>query len=211
MTREILCFGDSNTWGFDPRDKNRYPWNVRWTGLLQQRLGPGFHVIEEGQNGRTTVWDDPVEGHKNGLAYLPPCLETHKPLDLVLIMLGTNDLKHRFSLPAYDIARSAGRLVDTVRQSGSGRDAAAPEVLLVCPPVLARLSEFADMFEGGAAKSRDLARHYAQRAELHKAHFLDAGSVVRTSDIDGVHWAPEQHAAFAEALEGRIREILEQG
>ena len=98
---QILCFGDSNTWGYVPLTVDRYPESVRWTGVMAQALGAGFRIIEEGQNGRTTVWDDPLEGdNKNGLRYLPACLESHHPLDLVIIMLGTNDLKARWNLCA---------------------------------------------------------------------------------------------------------------
>ena len=96
--RRILCFGDSNTWGYDPATGERFDEQTRWTGVLQAALGGDYTVIEEGLNGRTTVWDDPIEGHKNGHEYLVPCLETHRPLDLVVLMLGTNDLKRRFSL-----------------------------------------------------------------------------------------------------------------
>ena len=96
---EILCYGDSNTWGYNPSTKERYDRYERWTGILQFTLGDEYHVIEEGLNGRTTVWDEPIEGeYKNGKTYLVSCLESHKPLDLVIIMLGTNDLKKRFSV-----------------------------------------------------------------------------------------------------------------
>ena len=115
--KEVLCYGDSNTWGYNPITKERYEKDERWTGVLQNALGNDYHVIEEGLNGRTTVWDDPIEGFKNGKTYLIPCLETHKPLDLVIIMLGTNDLKKRFSLSAYDIAQGAGVLIDVVYKS----------------------------------------------------------------------------------------------
>jgi lysophospholipase L1-like esterase len=95
--KAILCYGDSNTWGYDPVTKGRFPRDMRWTGVLRQSLGDDYLVIEEGLNGRTTVWDDPIEGYKNGAAYLVPCLTTHRPLDLVIIMLGTNDLKRSSS------------------------------------------------------------------------------------------------------------------
>ena len=108
--KTILCYGDSNTWGYDPVSQDRYPPTQRWVSVLARELGPEYQVIAEGLNGRTTVWPDPVEGeHKNGKAYLLPCLESHHPLDLVVLMLGTNDLKHRFGLSAWDIARAAGR------------------------------------------------------------------------------------------------------
>ena len=206
--KEILCFGDSNTWGYDPRDKGRYGHGARWTSLLQRNLGQAYRVIEEGLNGRTTVWNDPVEGEKNGFDHLGPCLESHKPLDLVIIMLGTNDLKQRFSVPASDIARSAGRLVEKVQKSTTGREDTAPATLLICPPPLARLSELAEMFEGGVRKSKGLAKHFQAKAEELGCFFSDAGSVIKTSNIDGVHWEPDQHVRFAEALKEKILSIL---
>ena len=206
--KEVLCFGDSNTWGYNPTDKSRYPRDVRWTGVLQKELGAGFHVIEEGQNARTTVWDDPVSGEKNGLRYLGPCLESHKPLDLVIILLGVNDLKQRFAVTAYDIAQSAGRLAEIVRKSDTGPGGRAPAVLLVAPPPLGRLTELAEMFQGGAEKSRLLAARFAERARLLGCPCFDAGSVVTSSDIDGVHWAAEQHAKLAAALAAETRRLI---
>ena len=106
MTR-ILCYGDSNTWGYDPASGERFAADIRWTGVLRKVLASDrFEVIEEGLNGRTTVWDDPIEGQKNGRQYLIPCLESHRPLDLVVILLGTNDLKKRFSLSVPPWART---------------------------------------------------------------------------------------------------------
>ena len=105
--KTILCYGDSNTWGYNPSMGGRYARDERWPGVLRKELGEGYLVIEEGLNGRTTVWDDPIEGYKNGKTYLVPCLETHKPLDLVIILLGTNDLKMRFSVSA--LIQAAGR------------------------------------------------------------------------------------------------------
>ena len=94
--KRILCYGDSNTWGYDPATQERFDRATRWTGVLRTTLGDGYEILEEGLNGRTTVWDDPIEGYKNGHTYLVPCLETHRPVDLVVLMLGTNDLKKRF-------------------------------------------------------------------------------------------------------------------
>ena len=114
--KTVLCYGDSNTWGFDPATRTRFPPHVRWTGVLGQRLGDGYQVIEEGLNGRTTRWDDPIEPDRNGLAYLRPCVESHQPLDLIVIMLGTNDLKRRFDLSASDIAQSAAGVAEMGRR-----------------------------------------------------------------------------------------------
>ncbi len=140
--------------------------DVRWTGVLRRALGDAYEILEEGLNGRTTVWNDPIEGYKNGREYLIPCLETHRPLDLVIIMLGTNDLKQRFSLSAFDIAQGAGVLVKTVQQSDAGYAGSPPPVLLLAPPPIATLSEdFVDMFAGAEEKSLKFGRHYRQVAE----------------------------------------------
>ncbi len=206
--KTILCYGDSNTWGYDPATRERFPRDVRWPGVLRRTLGDGYWVIEEGLNGRTTVWDDPIEGYKNGHTYLIPCLETHKPLDLVVIMLGTNDLKARFSVSAYDIAESVGVLVRDVQQSGVGPQGRAPQVLLIAPPPVARLSEFAEMFAGAEDKSRRLAPHFRRVAEAHGCALLDAAEVVVCSDLDGIHLEADQHAKLGQAVAARVRELL---
>ena len=133
--------------------------------MLQAALGPGFRVIEEGLNGRTTVWEDPVEGDKMGKRHLPVCLESQAPLDLVILMLGTNDTKKRYSAPPTDIAAGVGVLLDIVARSMAGRDGKAPPVLVMAPPPLTKLTEFAQMLEGGVEKSRALAPLYAEAGE----------------------------------------------
>jgi lysophospholipase L1-like esterase len=207
--KTILCFGDSNTWGWNPATLSRYGRDERWTGVLRNQLGEGYLIIEEGQNGRTTVWDDPIEGHKNGAAYLPACLESHHPLDLVIIMLGSNDLKTRFSVPACDIAASAGVLVDIAQKSGFGPDDGPPQVLLMAPPPLARLSDFAEMFEGSVEKSRLLGPRYRQIAEEYGCHFLDTGQIIVSSDVDGVHLDPGEHEKLGKAVAAKVRNIFD--
>jgi lysophospholipase L1-like esterase len=204
---EILCFGDSNTWGYVAQTGSRYPRETRWPGVLARELGDGVHVIEEGQNGRTTVWDDPVEGHKNGRAYLVPCLESHAPLDLVVLMLGTNDLKARFSVPPFDIGWSVRSLLEEVRRSGAGRDGKPPAALLIAPPPLGKLTGFAELFAGGPEKSRKLAPRYREAAEAFGAEFLDAGTAAAVSDVDGVHLDAGGHEALGKAVASKVREI----
>lgn len=206
--KTVLCFGDSNTWGADPSSPIRFALDVRWPGVLRQALGPGYWVIEEGLNGRTTVWDDPIEGDKNGKQQLPALLATHAPLDLVIIMLGTNDLKLRFSVPAYDIANSAGVLVDIVKKSESGPDGRAPQVLLMAPPPLATLTGFADMFEGAPAKALKFGVHYARVAQEKGCHFLDTGTVIVSSDLDGIHFEASEHAKLGRTVANKAKVIL---
>ena len=202
---EILCYGDSNTWGYEPGTGERYAKQERWTGVLQKVLGSEYNVIEEGQSGRTTVWDDPIEGYKNGKSYLPVCLETHKPLDLVIIMLGTNDLKKRFSLPAQDIARGAGVLIDIVKKSDCGRNENPPKTLLMSPPPLGKITDLAEMFEGALEKSKKLSEHYKAIAQEHACEFFNTSSVIRSSDIDGVHLEGKEHLALGRAIAVIVR------
>jgi lysophospholipase L1-like esterase len=205
---EVLCFGDSNTWGYSPKSAERFARTARWTGVLQAALGDGCGVIEEGLNGRTTVWDDPIEGDKNGRRQLPALLESHMPLDLVVLMLGTNDLKRRFSAPASDIAAGVERLVGIILASSSGRTGKAPKVLVIAPPPLARLTDLAEMFDGGTEKSRLLGKLYRQVAAEQGCAFLDAGSVIRSSDLDGIHLEEKEHRALGEAVAREVKKIL---
>jgi lysophospholipase L1-like esterase len=206
--KTVLCYGDSNTWGYNPATAERFTSDVRWTGILRRELGDGYHIIEEGLNGRTTVWDDPIEGYKNGKEYLIPCLETHRPLDLVVLMLGSNDLKMRFSVSAYDIANGAGVLVDIIQKSAAGPGGSAPRVLLMAPPPVAKITEFAEMFEGADAKSRRLAEHYRRVADEHSCEFLDTAKVVVSSDIDGIHLDPGEHRKLGQVVAARVKQIF---
>jgi lysophospholipase L1-like esterase len=205
--KTILCYGDSNTWGYDPVTQERYARDERWTGVLRQQLGDGYLVMEEGLNGRTTVWDDPIEEYRNGKEYLLPCLRTHRPIDLVVIMLGTNDLKARFGLPACDIAAGVGVLVDIVAKSETGPGNRAPKVLLIAPPPLGRLSGFAKMFAGGPAKAETFSRHFRLIAEERGCALLDAGEVIVSSDVDGIHLDPSEQCRLGEAVANLIRQM----
>ena len=113
--KTVLCYGDSNTYGYNPENGLRYNEDERWTGILKSLLGPGYNIIEEGCNGRTTIYDDPLEGWKNGKDYLKPCLNSHKPIDIIILMLGSNDLKNYFGASSRDIANGAGTLADIIK------------------------------------------------------------------------------------------------
>ena len=207
--RTVLCYGDSNTWGSDPETGDRFAPDVRWPGVLARGLGEGFRVIEEGLPGRTTVRDDPIEGaHKNGRTYLRACLESHKPIDLVALMLGTNDLKERFGASASDIAQGAASLAEEILRSGCGPAGGAPAVLLISPPPVGRLTEMAEMFGGSAKKSARFAGHYRHFAGQSGCEFLDAGAVIASSDLDGIHLEADEHRKLGEAVAARIGEIF---
>ena len=203
----IVAFGDSNTWGFDPSTARRFAPDVRWTGVMQRVLGAGHRVIEEGLNGRTTVFDDPIEPDRRGADYLPPCLRSHAPLDLVIIALGCNDMKLRFSASPGDIANGAELLIRLARAEAVGPDG-PPRVLLVAPPPIARLTDFAEMFEGAREKSRVLALRYRDVAERQRVGFVDAGEFIACSDIDGIHFEAEAHSILGHAMAEAARMVL---
>ena len=206
--KRVLCFGDSNTWGHDPLTGNRLDRETRWTGVLGKVLGPSYEIIEEGMNGRTTVWDDPIQGYANGQDYLVPCLKSHHPLDLVIIMLGTNDLKNRFSLSARDIAKGAAVLVGIVQKSDCDVGQAAPKVLLVAPPPVAELGDHAESFVGAEAKSKRLSEHFKKIATECGCALLDAGTVVASSRIDGIHLDKEEHIKLGHAMALKVKEVV---
>jgi lysophospholipase L1-like esterase len=205
--RIVLCFGDSNTWGAPPGGGERFPRDVRWTGVLQGLLGDGHRVIEEGLNGRTATLEHPwVEG-RSGRPYLLPCCRTHAPLDLVIVYLGTNDLADRYNLSAEDVAESCASLVRVVRAAECGRDGGDPPVLLVCPPPIRATGPDAADYEAMARRSRDLGAHFAVAAREVGAELLVLGGVVHYADEDPIHLSADQHRELAEILEPIVRRL----
>lgn len=208
--KTILCYGDSNTYGLKSDLQTRYPREVRWTGILQKMLGEEYYVIEEGLGGRTTVWDDPIEDYKNGKKYLLPCLDSHKPLDLVILMLGTNDLKTRFSVSAFDIAAAMENLVKTILKSDAGLDFDAPQLLLVTPVPIHSVNHpgLDQMLAGAEEKSRLLAPYYEEIAKRYQIHYLNPEGKVEVNDVEGIHYTEKGHAQMAELMAGKVKEIL---
>ncbi|WP_199254429.1 SGNH/GDSL hydrolase family protein [Mycolicibacterium mengxianglii] len=215
-TKRILCFGDSLTWGWIPAEEGvpteRYPRDVRWTGVLADQLGDGFEVIEEGLSARTTTADDPTDPRLNGSAYLPSCLASHLPLDLVVLMLGTNDTKVNFGRTPTDIASGMGVLATQVLTSagGVGTVYPAPRVLIVAPPPLVDMPHpwFDLVFEGGQAKTAQLSRVYSALASFMKVPFFDAGSVISTDGVDGIHFTEQNNRDLGVALAEQVRTLL---
>ncbi len=209
--KTILCYGDSNTWARKPLSDERFGLHERWTGVLRDQLGKDYWLVEEGLNGRTTVWDDPVAEGRSGKYYLIPCLQSHMPIDLVAIMLGSNDLKPKFSLTAYEIARGVKTLVDMVNKSGTGPAGQAPQVLVISPPHVLPLEgegEWQEQFQGAAEKSRKLAKYYAEVAQSSGSHFLDAARVMKSSPRDGIHFEAEGHEQLGLAIAEKVKGIF---
>lgn len=207
--KTVLCYGDSNTWGDPPGGVGRYEWTVRWPGVLQQRLGYDYRIVEEGLCGRTTCFDDPLWPNRNGLTYLPVALETHYPIDLLIIMLGTNDVKSRYNHSSFTIAQGAGELLITAKKF----EPKIQHILLVAPPHVVKSDsvESSFAFDGAEDKSQELAKHFKYFADLHGCHFFDAASVAKSSSIDGIHIDAENHKLLAEALSKRVRDLFEGG
>jgi lysophospholipase L1-like esterase len=211
MTKKtVLCYGDSITWGKNPADEKRMSADERWTGVLGNGLGNDYSVIEEGLYGRTTVWDDPVSGaYKNGLNYLIPCLDSHRPIDLCILMLGTNDLKKRFSLSATEIARGITVLVEVIKKSGTGPEGSAPKILLLSPPKITKSSKFSDEFRNSYNKSQKLPNYYAKIANDYSLEFLDTSKIIVASELDGVHPDVGEHLKLGNAVLKKVKEIME--
>lgn len=207
----ILCYGDSNTHGYNPVNGMRYPEDVRWTGRLQMLLGDGYRVIEEGCNGRTTVFDDPIEGWKNGLSYLRPCLNTHKPVDIVILMLGSNDLKEIFHATAEEIANGAGTLVNVIQEFTTEKQGFAPKIILVSPPEIGEdivhSPFYGSFYENAIGRSKEFPKWYQKVAEDYRCIFFNAAKYVEPSKEDSLHLSPEAHKKLAEELGRVIKEL----
>lgn len=220
MRRHIVCLGDSNTHGYcadpaDCADSSLFCFNEdeRWTCLLQKALGEPYLVIEEGLSGRTTVFDDPVEEGLSALPYLRPCLKTHKPVSLLVIMLGTNDTKSRLSANAYSIGRGMERLVQTAQSVDCWGPDGQPNILIVAPKAIEEgvyTSPVADEMEPGCVeKSRQLAAEYQEVARRNGCAFLDANTLgLSCNSIDFMHLTRESHAKLAAALARIIPTLL---
>ncbi|MGV1792280.1 SGNH/GDSL hydrolase family protein [Rhizobium sp. A37_96] len=214
--RSILCFGDSLTWGWIPVEQSsptlRYPFEQRWTGAMAAELGDRYSIIEEGLSARTTSIDDPSDPRLNGSAYLPSALASHLPLDLAILLLGTNDTKSYFRRTPYEIAIGMGKLAGQVLTcaGGVGTPYPAPKLLIVAPPPLAPMPDpwFEGMFAGGYEKSLELAKHYRALASFLKVDFLDAGEVVTTDGVDGIHLSAETNVRLGRAIAAKVVEIF---
>jgi len=206
----ILCYGGSNTWGHTPDESFfRYPANIRWTGLLQKKLGDKFEIIEEGLNGRTTVLDDPKKEGRNGRTYLIPCINSQNPLDLVILMLGTNDLKERFNRSPEQISKNIEELIIIIKKLSVNEDSKLTKVLLISPAFMKDNCKVPKAgMKGTEAKTKQFAKFYREVAGRQKCEFIDIAQYLQPSDIDGSHLGKEAHAKIAEVLEEKIRTIF---
>jgi lysophospholipase L1-like esterase len=198
----ILCYGDSNTRGTAP-DGSRYKADVRWTGQLQFLLGEGFYVIEEGLGGRTTDLEDsrPGKDGRNGLAYFKPCLLTHAPVDVLIIMLGTNDLKNIYDRSAEEVAVKVAEYCRIAQETASVR-----RLLIVSPSLITAVEPIEYYDQSSADKSHQLTAELKKVADETGAAFLDAAELVVTGE-DGLHWDIDSHKSFAEAVKKMVETL----
>lgn len=203
--KTILCYGDSNTWGQRP-DKGRYAADVRWTGLLQRSLGQNYYVIEEGLSSRTTDLDYARKPGRNGKTYLAPCLDSHRPLDLVILMLGTNDFKIEFNRSATDIAEAVRSLVQIIQEK------TAAKILLVSPILVDDTTTlfqklYPDYYNHeSVVKSQQLAAEIEKVANETGCVFADASQVAVPGE-DGIHFSVEAHAGLGELVAKKVTEM----
>jgi lysophospholipase L1-like esterase len=210
--KTILCFGDSNTWGQKPTKDGRYPADVRWPGALQDLLGNEYYVIEEGLSSRTTDLDYPAKPGRNGRTYLEPCLDSQSPLDLVILMLGSNDFKIEFNRSAEQIAGAVRGLIELITHKTSQKGSAA-QILLLSPILVDDTAvDFAKWYTGtydhqSVQKSQQLGALLASVAKETGCHFADAATVAQPG-VDGLHLTPESHPALGALVAKKVKEIL---
>jgi lysophospholipase L1-like esterase len=211
--KTILAYGDSLTYGACPASGGpRHAYEDRWPAALEQGLGGGARVIAEGLGGRTTAHDDWfANADRNGARILPTLLESHSPLDLIVIMLGTNDIKHHLGGTAGEAGRGMGRLVQIIRGHYAAKREPEPKIVLVAPPVLVD-TDNADMKghfgSDYIAQSKLFAPEYKKRADEHGVHFFDASTVARTDPRDGIHLDQANTRAIGQGLVRLVKELL---
>ena len=212
--KKIVCFGDSNTHGYNSQTMGRFSEEERWTCLLSKYLGEKYHVMEEGLEGRTTCYEDPLFEGLCGYTYLYPCIMTHKPVDLLIIMLGTNDVKQRFASTPENVAKGMERLVQKALDTKIAfRN--KPNVLIIAPPPIkpGYINSYVsgEMGEGCDIKSEKLAPLYKEVAKRLECNFINAAEIegVDMYPYDDMHLSLEAHNNLAKFLADYIPHIIE--
>jgi lysophospholipase L1-like esterase len=193
----ILCFGDSNTYGISPVDGKRFAADERWPSLLGIKLGAGYQVIEAGQPNRTLVNDPPFSGDKLGIKYLEPYLAAYH-LDVIVIQLGTNDLKRRFALSVADIAKALEAIISDIKKYYLHRD--LPKIIILSAPRVYEVGAYQSIYAGAAAKSNELVKAFSELCVKQQTLFLDITAIAPPCQQEGIHLTLESHRAIAEHL-----------
>lgn len=198
----ILCFGDSNTFGISPVNGKRLSEIERWPTLLKQMLGTGFEVIEAGEPNRTLVNNPPFMGDKSGIKYLKPYLEAHT-VDVVIIQLGTNDLKARFALSAIDIGKALEKLVLAIK--AFYHDKAQPKIIILSPPKVYEVGSYKSIYAGAGKKAEQLSLEFKAMAYRHTCEFLDCYPLIQPCKKEGIHLPVSEHRELANSLKDVVR------
>lgn len=216
--KSILCFGDSLTWGYDPEpDGIRHPFEMRWPGALELGLNGKARVVEEGLPGRTTVFESSLLDHHNGKDALPMMIESHAPLDLVIIMLGTNDLQRYLNGDAFSAARGVRRLVALVHEKITSLrtlrhpNLPMPEIMIISPPEILDTAIHPvgyEFFAENWAQSQHFSQKMKSVADEMNTHFFDAAEIVTASQLDGVHLSATETQKLGQALISHVKDIL---
>jgi lysophospholipase L1-like esterase len=206
--KTILCFGDSNTWGANPKDGSRYPRSIRWPSALQKMLGDNYEVVSEGLCGRTLVAKDPAKAHRTGITHLRALLESCDPLDLIIVMLGTNDIKRLYGLTAKDIAIHLEQAIKLIKDKQLGL-LKRPAILIICPPspvtpasgrIDPTMSRWPNIFS-------ILPALYEKVAAKYGSSYLNAGKYISSSMIDGYHLDARAHLTLAKIIAVRVKKL----
>ena len=210
--KRILCFGDSNTWGFIGGLRTRYDEDTRWTGRLQNMLGSDYAVVEAGLSGRTTVYDNPLNPPANGFAHMKPILLSAAPVDLLIFMLGTNDFQTQIASTALNTALAVRYMLDEAKKMGADRPGEQMKILLMAPAAIdaSRLGKFPldPVDENTIKNSQELGGYLKQVAEQMGYAFIDANDYIRPGEADGTHWDAEGHAKMADVIYEKVKELL---
>ena len=211
--KEILCFGDSNTHGYMPGIGTRYTSDVRWSGRLGTLLGDGYHVVEEGMDGRTTAFEDEIQPYRSALGYIDPCLKSHAPLDLVILMLGTNDSKTRYHVSAAEIGFGMSELIhhiETFFRYNKKRAGECPRILIISPVPMPSTGGDPEMSEDSLRIQAELPEIYRTVAAENNCAFAEAGSWIGPELLgsDCCHFSPEAHRIFAEHAAMLVRKLI---
>ncbi len=210
MIKRIVCFGDSNTYGLDAEGACRYDENTRWPCILAKQLGEGYSVVEEGLCGRTSVFQDPLKEGMAGIDYITPCMLSHKPIDLLIIMLGTNDAKERFSATSRNIADGIIRLAVKAQYTDAWHT--KPYILLISPVPIDDLyigtSAGAGLGRGCAEKTHSIEPLLRQAAQAKSWYYMNAADFAVVSSVDYTHLTAESHIALGNAVAKKVMEII---
>jgi len=214
MAKTLLAFGDSNTHGTPPITTRgvyrRFDEKTRWPMVMQQALGTDWGVIEEGLPGRTTAHACPIMGpHMNGQIGLRIALQSHGPIDVLALMLGTNDQNEHFGLSPEQIVAGIAGLLGIAKSDEYQIRHGGFDILLICPPAVSdtHALTLSPDFRGAGVKSQALPALLADLAEARDIPFVDAGALINVSEVDGVHFEPEAHQALGHAIATKVASL----